>query len=495
MSFVITEAEIFKYMLPREDEDIPYKKNTSTLLSRIPVNIFKNEYWVMYTILEKANQMKVRLGYDQFHQIVLSNLSVIVNSPSVSLFKEDGLTDRELQEKLLDYLLAEYDALVEQPIMEDELEGNMNLYIDAWAEEAMRDVAAKQMQIINEGLKIGKTFYKGAIDAQVYARKAFDRIRGLVDGDESLLSESIDTSKDSVADIQRKMQEQELNSVPVANSGIDAIDSEARAYYKGEIITIQAGTGVGKTRFAVNISYNGMAMGSNVLYLSFEQKSTRIYPMFLARHILETGGDYPDLSDKDLIRGTYSFEREPIKVEAETDMTESENLGRLRIEGRSLRASELRDYISRVWDEGFHFDILVIDYFGLLDTSDSNNRYNELTNAVNMIKSEVKSFKGVGFLAIIPNALKPEAEAELAKGGDGVQISKIGGTESQYINRASDHVYTLYQDTDMKNDFEMRIFQSKMRLGDADPSVMAEVSLGKCYFCDKEVDETDDDDY
>ncbi|MFV1457606.1 DnaB-like helicase C-terminal domain-containing protein, partial [Bacillus mycoides] len=453
MAFVITEAEIFKHMLPRDDEEIPFKKNTSTLLSRIPVNIFKNEYWVMYTIIEKANQMKVRLGYDQFHQIVLSNLSTIVNSPSVKLFKDDGLTERELQEKLLDYLLAEYDALVDQPVDEDELEGNMNLYIDAWSEEAMRDVTAKQLQIVNEGLKIGKTFYKGAIDAQVYARKAFDRIRGLVDGDESLLSESIDTSKDSVAETQRKMQEQELNSRPVAKSGIDAIDSEARAYYKGEIITIQAGTGVGKTRFAVNISYNGMQMGSNVLYLSFEQKSTRIYPMFLSRHILEYG-DYADLTDKDLIRGSYGFEREPVKVEADTDLHENPNVGKLRIEGRTLRASELKDYISRIWDEGFHFDILVIDYFGLLDTSDSNNRYNELTNAVNMIKAEVKSFKGEGFLAIIPNALKPEAEAELAKGGDGVQISKIGGTESQYINRASDHVYTLFQDTDMKNDCE-----------------------------------------
>lgn len=494
MAYVITESEIFKYMLPRTEEEVDFRKNTSTLLSRIPVNIFKDEYWVVYTVLEKANQMKVRLGYEQFHQIVLSNISTIINSPSVTLFQEDGLTERELQEKVLDYLLSEYDTLTELPLEADELEGNMNLYIQAWSEEAMRDVLAKQSQILNEGLRIGRTFYKGVVDAQSYTLKAYDRIRGLMDGDERLLSESIDTRRDSVQETDRKMQEQELNARPVAKSGIDGIDSETQAYYKGEIIIIQAGTGVGKTRFAVNICYNGMEMGSNILYLSFEQKSTRIFPMFLARHTLKYG-DYADLTDKHLIRGTYGFEREPIKVEANTDLHENPEIGGLRIEGRTLKAGELKEYISRIWDEGFHFDILVVDYFGLLDTSDSNNRYNELTNAVNMLKSEVKSFKGEGFLAIIPNALKADAEAELAKGGDAVQVSKIGGSESQYLNRGADHVYTLYQSTDMKNDFTMQIFNSKLRLGESDPSVMAEVVLGKCYFCDVPNSGDDDDDY
>ncbi|PER55752.1 hypothetical protein CN495_08335 [Bacillus thuringiensis] len=494
MAYVITEADLFKYVLPREEEEIDYRKNAGKLLARIPVNIFKNEYWALYTIIEKANQLKVRLGYDQFHQIALSNISTIVNSGSVTRFQEEGLTDREIQQKMLDYLLSEYDELTTLPLEEEEMEGNMNLYVLTWAEEASRDIVAKQSQILNEGLRIGNTMYRGVKDMQVYTRKAFDRISGLLDGNEKLLGESIDTSRDSVQETNRKMQEQELNARPVAKMGVDAIDSEIQAYYKGEMIVIQAGTGVGKTRVTTNICYNGMKMGSNVLYLSFEQKSTRIYPMFLARHILDFG-DYPDLTDKHIIRGSYGFEREGVKVEADTDLHENPNIGKIRIEGRTIRANELKDYISRIWDEGFHFDILVLDYFGLLDTSDSNSRYNELTNTVNMLKSEVKSFKGEGFLAILPNALKAEAEVELAKGGDANQISRIGGSESQYLNRGADHVYTLYQSTDMKNDFTMQIYNSKLRLGDSDPSVMVYADLGRCYFEDKIDDDDDDDDY
>lgn len=492
MDFVITEADIFKYMIPREDEEVPVRKNLRTLLSRIPMNIFKNEYWILYQALEQAYKYKVVLGYDQYHQILLNNMSTVINNPNVKLFEEESLTDRELQSRLLDYALAEYDSLSLLPLEEDGLEGNLNLYLHSWADEMMRDIAYNQLNIINEGMTFNRKFYKGAIDAKYYAQQAMDSVQALVEGDAEMLSEIIDTSQDSPEEIRRKMQEEEELANPVSNTGLDKVDDEIRAFYKGEIVTIQAGTGVGKTRFAVNIGYNGMKMGRDVLYVTLEQKATRVFPMFLARHIIENWGDYPDLTDKHIIRGMYGFEREPIRSEAEIDLLENENIGKLRIEPRSIKARDLKDYLHRVWDEGFHFDILVLDYIGLIDTSAGSGRYEELTNVINMLKTEVKSFKGEGFLAVIPNQLTAKAEEELAKGVSGAALSKIGGSETQYISRASDYVFTLFQNEDMIKDFEMQIYLSKLRLGEKMPYVMADVKLGSCLFKEQVEDEEDD---
>src|SRR5690606_18843041 len=116
-----------------------------------------------------------------------------------------------------------------------------------------------------------------------------------------------------------------------------------------------------------------------------------------------------------IIFKTYNFDREPIVDEAIMDLTESPEMGRIRVEGRSIEADDLYSYMVKVWEEGFHFDMLVLDYIGLLETR-GGNRYEKLTNAINMLKTECKSFKGRGFLGIIPNQLTPEAEVKLAQG-------------------------------------------------------------------------------
>ncbi|MGG4362838.1 DnaB-like helicase C-terminal domain-containing protein [Bacillus licheniformis] len=492
MALVITEQDIFKYLVPHEDVDLNIRSNTRIMLTRIPVNIFKDEYYILYRAFEAANKHNIWMGYEQLHQILLNNLEDIIDDPKVTLFEDEQLPRNELMDKILDYTLHEYDDLCSLDIEDaDNLKGNMQLYIQTWAVEKSREITLNKLEILNEGKKFGRIFYKGIEDAHNYYQKAYEVVRALLEADAGKLSESIDTSVDTVEDINRKMQEETV-AEPIAHTGVDQIDKQITAFYKGEIVVIQAGTGVGKTRKTVNIAYNGLKRGKNVLYLSLEQKATRIYPMFLARHILEMYGDIAELTDKDIIRKTYSMVYEPQKTAAEIDFIQNENIGRLKIEGRSLMANDLYNYLVRTWEEGFHFDIVVLDYLGLLEVQ-GGRRYDVLTETINMLKSEVKSFKGKGFLGLIPNQLSTDAEEQLEKGE--YDLLKKGGSETQYVSRAADYVFTLQQNDRMKKDSVMRIINSKVRLGQApQPFYMADVDLGKCVFVGRPEDEDDDDD-
>lgn len=496
MAFVITEADIFKYLIKREDLEVSkIKDNVKQFLNRFKINIFNDQYFVLYQAIEYTSKYDIILTYDYLHQILLNNMDMLLkDKDKISLFEEENLTDVEYAEKLLDFCLTEFD-LIEDTEIEDEtaLRANMEFYIKTWQKEKHSEIIRNQIQIVSEGLKVGNTLYEGSEGANAYYIKAYNTIRSITDGDMEYLSDNIDTTKDTAESITEKMNDEAVQDI-ITVFGINAIDDHYE-FNRGETVTIQAGTGVGKTRVTTNLCYNALARGKNVLYISLEQKSTRIYPMVEARHILEKFGDFPDLDDKSIRTKNYSFDLENTVLEARRDIVENTEFGRLRIEGLALKADAVYNYMVQVWEEGFHFDIVVLDYFGLLGTGKvSGSRYEALTETVNMLKNECKSFKGKGFLGIYPNQLTKDDEEKIAKGDD--NLTKNAGSESQYLARASDYIFTLYQDADLKILNKMVVYISKVRSGNiVKPKVTMKADLGKCFFLDTEDEVFDDDDY
>src|SRR5699024_446075 len=133
--------------------------------------------------------------------------------------------------------------------------------------------------------------------------KKYDLIRTLRDGDVERLSDVIDTSRDNVEDIKKKLEEESYEVV--AKTGVNEFDKNY-PLSKGEILVIQGGSGVGKSRSGINVCNSSIfEFKKNVLVLSLEQKANRILPMFMARHstvIGESQGEW--INDKDIIHGT-----------------------------------------------------------------------------------------------------------------------------------------------------------------------------------------------
>lgn len=490
MAFVLNEQDIFKFVVENEEDEVNSKRAidcSKKIISRIPINIFEDTYYIMYNALEKTTKYNIQLTYDIYHQILSEQKSDLITDSNIRLFANDNLTEQERADRIVDLCLAEYDELCEFELQDTQyLNANMDFYIHTWCNEKSKEIAYNMATIMDEGLTVGRKFYKGFADADVYYRKAYEIVKDLTDANANQLSESIDTSKDSPDEIREKGQE-EAESEEVSKSGIAELDDNYK-FRRGEIIAIQAGTGVGKTKLANAFTYNSLRMNKNVLYLSLEQKASRIFPMIQARHILESGHDIPNLTDKEIIFKSYDYNYEPLVNEALNDLVMNPEVGKVKIDSLSVRAVELKDYLTRVWDEGFHFDVVVIDYFGLLECSD---RYKDLTSAINMLKTECKSFKGQGFLGIIPNQLDKQSEKDLADGKlEG--MTKTAGSETQFASRGADYVFTLEQPMALKRVNKMRFHVGKVRLGNIHkPSFIVNADLGRITFTSDDSDEDD----
>lgn len=482
MSYVIDELEIFKYAVMNEnyteDEmEIP-KKSTKQILNRISINIFKDTYYILYNALNEVAKYNIILTYDIYQQILSEQKLAILEDENITLFKDNNLTDLERADNIVDMCLAEYDLLCEYEVQEQEyLTAHMDLYLKTWCTEKTKQLIYNMELILGEGVTVGRTLYRGIEDVDIYYRKGIEIITKLLEGDLNNISTPIDTSKDTPEEIKAR-SEVEAESGAVSKSGMAEIDDNY-SFRKGEIVVIQAGTGVGKTKLANNFGYNSLMMGKNVLYLSLEQKAERIFPMYQARHILEKGYDVPNLTDKEIIFKSYDYNHEPLVEESLQDIVLNQEYGRLKIDSQSVRALDIKQYLEGVWDSGFMFDVVVIDYFGLLDCTD---RYKDLSNAINVLKTECKSFKGQGFLGIIPNQLDKQSEKDLAEGKlDG--MTKTAGSETQFASRGADYVFTLEQPLMLKRVNKMRIHIGKVRLGSiVAPSFVADVDLGRILF-------------
>lgn len=454
------------------------KFGAKKLISRIPINIFNDSFYILYNAITETSKYNIALTYDNYHQILNSQKRELLQDSNIKLFAHENLTEKERADKIIDYCLEEYDELYDLDLDDSQyLDANMEYYLKNWCREKMLEITFNMSEILGDGYEVGRKMLQGIQDADNYYKESHMIIESLLDGDNNAISESINTQTDTAEEIEEKGSNESESEI-VSFTGIASID-ETNKFRKGEIAVIQAGTGVGKTKFANNMAYNSLSLGKNVLYLSLEQKSTRIFPMIQARHILETGNDIPNLSDKEIIFREYDAHNESIVSEALSDIVSNQAIGRLKIDSKNIRALDMKQYLNSVWDSGFHFDVIVIDYFGLLECE---NRYNDLSFAINVLKSECKSFKGRGFLAIIPNQLDKQSEKDLAEGKlEG--MTKTAGSETQFASRGADYVFTLEQNEYLRRVSKMRLHIGKVRLGNfLKSSLIMDVDLGRVKF-------------
>lgn len=487
-NFVINENDIFKYVVSEHPElDIGVSlKNAKKLVQRIPLNIFTNEYNILYSSMQSLIDFDRAFSYDSLQQVMYNNRDDILNSRKVELF-EDVADNHERFNSIVELVLTTYGDLCDEEVPEHTFGGNLDLYVRNWADFRYEELMYNVEQIRSNGLRIEGTTYHGRGDADYYYKRSVSVIKAIEDADQDLLSESIDTSLQTAEDIEEIHNRNEIQQENLGMTGILTLDREMMGLFKGEMVSIQAGSGVGKSRLAVAMAKNILNNGKNVLYISLEQKANRLFSMFHARHMLETM-QIGHISDKDMIRQSYSPADEHYVQESRIDLVENTNIGRLRVEGRYLKAKDILLFLETIWED-FKFDAVVLDYFGLLGTE--KERYAEFTDAINLLKSACKSFKGQGFCLIVPNQLSKEAERDLMNGKK--EEAGIGGSESAYLFRGSDVVLTLNRTKEMEEDRQMEIIVSKMRLGTALQPILVHTDYGHCIFNEVIVDDDDGD--
>ena len=485
VSYVKTAYDLFKTIMgDNPDHEIDeVLDNTRYLVNRVPVNIFQDEYAIIYQSAKWCVKNNMPLTRDVLQQLMLNSRDELLDSKKIVL-GQDANNDEDRFVEMVNLTLSEYDSMASEEFESRHLQGETNLYLQTWAQEEMQRLIYDLNIIYTEGLRVGTKTYQGAEGVNNYYKRKYELIDSIVNERKDYLADDINNAQISGLEIKDKITMEETDTEYISKFGITSIDNQIIGAKTGEMIVVQGGSGVGKTRYAVGtLGYNALKMGKNVLHISLEQKPQRIYPMYQARHLLEQLGTRVGLTSGDLIKNTYDASLEGVVQESYIDLADNPAMGNLYVVGRKLDAVDIEDYLNSIYDE-FQFDVVILDHFTLLGTKSSASKYVEMSDAANTLTTACKYFRGRGFLAVVLNQISSDVEGKFLKGD--TREAKIAGSSSQDLLRGSDITLTLYEDENMKEDASMKLLLNKLRDSGYIPDVLMDVDKGRCYFAEKE---------
>lgn len=279
-------------------------------------------------------------------------------------------------------------------------------------------------------------------DSGVYAADAVSDVQSFLNEQLLTLSDSSTIShfSDGHVDYLEMLEERRLTREKNAsNSGIQGIpsllptlDKYTGGWKSGQLITVGAGTGVGKSVFAINCALAAATAGVSVMMFSLEMSRDQIEDRVVSSatgvklNHLKSG----DVREEDMsILREFGEERAGMKLTIDVEP-------KITVDG--IRARALRQAQSR---EGL--DLLIVDYLQLITPV---GRFSSRQEAVADISRNLKLLaKQLGIPIIVLVQLKRKDNKD--DGGEGSNLPEIDDIrESAAIAHDSDVVLFLHRD-------------------------------------------------
>ena len=484
----VTELEIFKHLIAKDEADESereqVKKQLSLFKKRVPSNIFENEFYILYEALIKAAQYETVLTYNQMYQIIINNINKFMDNPSVKLDEicEDTYDKAQVRDTLAEQCMYRYEEIRAEPVSDvGELKMNLDLYLNSWASFELQKVISDQHQILTQGKHVKGKFLNGLEDSHTYYTTEYAKLRELVVTDLNDMANIIRT--DMTYDEVSRLYQQETISKTVACTGVRGVDEPIGYFRKGDCVSIMGQPGAGKTRFSANILYNGLMMGNNAVWYALEGNALQAFSLLVARHILTLHRDISELDDKRIFDCSYSEEYNDIVMSAIIDLLRNQKYGKVVIKNVPLYDDEVMDDLGALWDSGFMFDIVMIDYVSLVMNKNHENPSTYLSRLVKSLKSFAMNFRNSGYLLILPHQLTREVILALMQGKD---TTIVGSSDTGEVIKSSDISFALARTDEQYITDMMTIYFTKTRFAKHLPPLEVLSLHGKCYFTDKE---------
>jgi hypothetical protein len=483
----VTEHDLFKYLVLRNEDSAQERalvlKNIAVFSSRMTTNIFFNEYYVLYEAIMKAKKYGTVLTYNQLYQIIINNIdSLIARNEIIADEFTENVSDRQVvKETLADLVMTTYEELKSLTVNDHgELNLSLELYLNSWGVEELKKVIAVQHEINAGGKKIGNKFLQGIEESNIYYQENYGKIKQLVFNAVIETRNVIRTDTMSMQDIKGLYGQESINR-GVASTGINAVDDHLNDFRIGDMITIMGQPGAGKTRFTANIMYNALMKGNNVLWYPLEGSGLQAFSLIVARHIIEKFEDRSDLDDKNIYDQSYPENLGEMVDTAIQDLLRNPEYGKLNIRNIPLYDDEVMFELEKEWDEGFHFDVLCIDYISLVMNKKNEPPTLYLSRLIKTLKTQAMSFKNHGFLLLLPHQLTKEVIQSLIRGED---TTIVGSSDTSEVIKSSDISFSLYRSEDQILQDKITVFFTKTRFSRPLPPTEVLALHGKCYFSD-----------
>lgn len=461
----VSEEDIFKFLVKNEEiSQRNLKDNINRFFNRVPINIFKDEYYLMYKVLEYTNKYNTYFELSDIYYVITNNEDEIIKDYNIQLYKD--LSDKEERlERIIQTVMNEFEYLTELEFVEDSdrMFANLEIYIDNYVRKSLEELNNKTNMMYRGDIKKRNGVRYTLHEVKEYKIKVEKIMYNLLDEELEKLSPEINTATMTVDEVRERLEGDEVLDI-VSIMGVETIDNKLEGLRRGEYWAIQAGSGVGKTRCAINMAYNSIVNGNNVLIDSIELTTRKVFLKLLAKHIFvlyEGDRRVDNLHEGNLIRNNIPIDSKHYFDRALADLVTNENYGRVLVSDEQVLADNFEERLERHWDGGFHFDVYVLDYIGIVGSKDSRMTKNEIVaKTSNSLKRLVKNFKGQGFGAVVVVQLSKEGEKALHEGSDG---AKLNSADSVEVVRDCDVMFTLHQTKEMKVTRKMKFYVDKSR--------------------------------
>lgn len=464
------------------------KQQRLDLLADFSPSLFKNENFLIYTILSRFKEQNLVPNGEFINIHLHQNTPLILDESNVdkSLFSE---TDADVVDEVIASTIEKLEEYNTETVDEDflsEIPNDKQIFKELYKTKALDEVMETTNIILKDGLKQGHTLIQGPDAARDYFATKTAEIDSLVgnQGKESYAIQEVD------------LREGQMAHDKIGDFGalrkLDEVFDGVRA---GMFYSVMAPPKSGKSKLAFNLLHNvAVKHGNNVMMWPYEGGKEKATAEIRAIHFvyyweekrgIDLGTDM-FVPAKDILYDTYKTqEQREMEEESNDDLFNNTEYGQIIFIEAPLKADT---YIAKLESE---IDknkpkMIVVDYLQLIGGASTGplarqSKSERISQAYIETLALIKR-KNVAFFS--PAQMKQEAVKELSQGKE--SDTRVMGGESSEVIRTSDYNIALYgTPEDIRNGVET-IKSIPSREAQPFPDLEIGIQLGYSYFYDIE---------
>lgn len=460
-------------------------KNRHFLFGNARTELFRDENYIIYSLLYSFKDRNITID-EEFVKLSLMRQQSLIEDAS-SARKIDINAYGEVDDSTtLGYIggVMKYfsNLMKDEKVAPDEFQLVFEKYLIEYKAIETAKVYSDSLQIIGDGLKVGRKVLQGFEASRDYVKNNLARIEGVVDQNKGVgfinMSEVILNPK------------QDAKSVKISDFGaLEELNNHYGGIYTGNLYTVMAPSKSGKSKFCARLAHTAMVnYGVNVSVWAFEGGYEAWTAQMRSIHFdftYNTGVSATDVK-VGVTQGAILHDRFPegssykeLEATSKLDLASNSAYGSTHFIDRPFRVETFLDEIDASIKAN-NSQMLIIDYLQLIDSEKSMSERERIATAYPRL---LEYCKKNNIAVVSPAQYKQDVVDELQrkKEGESRDMRTAGGGSYEII-KTSDVIFALWASTEDLNNNKMTIMPMPTRFYDAIPEFDIYVDLGYCQF-------------
>lgn len=467
----------------QEDEVGLYSRNT--LFSSMKPEVFRNENFVLYSILYHYRDRIKNVNIDrEFIELYLDgNKDLIDKSRSFVDVHAYGEVDGSEIVGYIVGVLKHYNRLKGfETMTKQDFDLVLEKYMVVFKQLEAQKVYVDATIILQDGKKIGRKNYIGFDDSYNYTRRRLAEIEGLIDRNQG-------SGFTSMRDIILNQKDADVKNDKIADFGkLTKLNEYYGGIYSRTFYEVLAPSKGGKSKFCARVCHTATVVyGNNVSVWAVEGGNEAWTAQMRAIHFdycYNEGVSYKEkkygVCQDMILKGTYpDNEIRDLESTSALDLAVNTEYGNIDFIDRPFNVETFLDDIDASVKAN-NSKLLIVDYLQLMQTSGNKTERERVADAYKMLLVYCRKSN----IAVLTPAQYKQVSIDSfsnSKATDDLEVRTAGGVSAE-VFRTPDIIISLWASTaDLRNK-RMKILSVPSRLAIPFPPIDCYADLGPCQF-------------